>query len=131
MKMKILIAAAIFLSLAGCGVPPSALWAELTGSAVSANDVYIAANIFDGLEISATSYDKLPLCVSGGTLACRTATGVKTVDAAVRAGIGLRKALLADVTANPNQTVPVSNYKALLAVISTIQSYTVPAGVSQ
>ena len=134
MKMKNLIVvfslAFASLSLAGCA-SLSSFFSEVTGSYVSAKTVYLTGNVFIGLEKAATAYDRLPLCVSGGTLACRTVAGRNAVDKAVRAGDKLVDKLYAYVDANPGELVPVSNYNALLAVISTIESYTGTPGVSQ
>lgn len=116
---KLLVLAILALPLSGC-----ALFSELTGSSVSANDVYVAANAFDAAENSVKAYDSLPPCTStaGSSIACRSSAVVKILDQAVRAGIPLRNQLLGYITANPGQVVPVANYQALMAVISSIQA---------
>lgn len=95
----------------------------VTGSSVTPNAVYIAANAYDAAVVSATAYDKLPLCTTNVSYVCRTAATTATLDAAIRNGRSLRNQLIAYVNANPGEVVPVSNYNALVAVIGTIQTY--------
>lgn len=116
------------LALGGCAELGNIVGA-VTGSAVSPQAVYLAANSFDVIEATATNYDKLPPCSSGTSYLCRTPSGVATVDIAIRSGISLRNQLEAYVTTNPGSLVPISNYNALLAVISTINSVVQAAGV--
>lgn len=104
------------------------VYGAVTGSVVSPNAVYVAANSFDAAETAATGYDELPLCSATTSVACRTTSGTASVDTAIRQGITLRNELEAYVTANPGALVPVSNYNALLAVVSTINSVVQAAG---
>lgn len=119
---KILLLAAC-LSLGACSTLKL-----VTGSSVTPNAVYVAANAFDAAEVSAMNYDKLPLCPSTVSVVCRTMAVTKTLDAAIRSGRSLRKQLITYVNANPGEVVPVSNYNALVAVIGTIQSYVSSTG---
>lgn len=124
--MKKLLLLPILLVLGACST-----FKLITGSSVSPNAVYIAANTFDTLVISAATYDRLPLCSTGISYACRTLATVKVVDRAIRDGRALRNQLIAYVVANPGEVVPVSNYNALVSVIGTVQAYISAAGVSK
>lgn len=111
------------LALGGCTTLQLA-----TGSDVSPNAVYVAANTFDGAEAAATAYLKLPLCSANVSYACRTTAGVTAVVAAIRAGRTARNQLEAYVNANPGAVVPVSNYNALVTAVNTIQTYVATSG---
>jgi hypothetical protein len=123
--MRQLIGLALLIPLGGCTDPFSTIEAAFgvaTGN-VPASSVYVAANSFDVAQSSAKVYISLPLCTTGGPVACRTQAATLAVDKAVRSGRSLRNQLEAYVNANPGATVPVSNYNALLATITTIQTY--------
>jgi hypothetical protein len=119
---KLLIGLGLLASLGGC-TTLSNVESFVSGSGVSANDVYIAANSFDAVQSSAKIYIQLPLCATGGPVVCRTQANTVAVDKAIRAGRNYRNTLEAFVTANPGKLVPISNYSALLATISQIQTY--------
>lgn len=135
MKTRVILgAAALALMLGGCAAQlqdAGNLVGALTGSDASPNAVYIAANSFDAIEIQATAYDKLPLCSTASSFACRTTSGTAAVDVAIRQGVALRNKLEAYVEANPGALVPVSNYNALTAVITTITNIVQAAGASK
>lgn len=116
--MKRLLICLLFMSLGGCATLKLS-----TGSSVTPNAVYVAANAYDAAVVSATNYDRLPLCTANTSLVCRTTAATKSVDAAIRAGRTYRNQLIAYVNANPGEVVPVSNYNALVGAISTIQTY--------
>lgn len=109
-------------ALGGCASLQN-VYNAATGSYVTPQDVYVAANTFDGLELAAKNYDQLPLCSANVSFACRTSAGVKTVGKAVRAGRSARNQLEGYVTANPGKLVPIANYTALTTAINTIQAY--------
>lgn len=118
------------LVLGGCAGVQNA-YQVASGSAVTPQEVYIIANAFDAVELTAKSYDQLPLCSTSGTYACRTMSVVRVIDRAVRTGIVARRALIAYVTANPGHVVPVTNYNALVVAVNTVQSYLASVGVTK
>lgn len=119
--MKILIAATLAMSLAGCATVDKA-WNAATGATVPATSVIVAVNTFDALEATATNYLRLAKCVNGGSVVCRNPTATAAIIPAVRSGRVARTNLEAFLAANPGQLGPSGLYNALQASVSTLQS---------
>ena len=133
---------ALALSLGGClgstngtgGVNPFAsigdIWNVATGSAVTPQAVYVAANSFDAAENAAIVYDRLPTCGATQSAACKQLATVKTVDGLVRQGIIVRKQLVSAAASNPSGPAAISNYNALMTIVSGIQGYVTAANAA-
>ena len=108
------------LALASCSTISNVV-GVVTGTTVTPNQAYIAANAFDALEATATTYLKLPACVSGGSAVCRTQSAVNAIVPAIRVGRKARNNLLAAVTAANGSPVSASLYATLTGQASTLQ----------
>ena len=109
------------LALGGCSTLQN-IGTIVTGASVTPSQVYIAANAFDAVEATATTYLNLPAC--GGTAKlCRTAAAVKAIVPAVRSGRAARNQLEAAVNANGGTApVPASLYSVLVGSTNTLQT---------
>lgn len=120
MKKVLVICAA--LALAGCsavsGVENAVSVA--TAAKVSPQTVLVAANSFDALEVTATTYLQLPKCPTA--VVCRQASAVKAIIPAVRSGRAARDQLEALLKANGGNAIPVANYNTLTAANSVLQT---------
>lgn len=124
-RSRIVTIAAGLIALSLCGQTSgcttiSNLYTIASGSA-SPNQVYIAANAFDGIEGTATQYLLLPLCPKGAPV-CRTGATSSAVYNNIVAARAARNALEAYMTANPGAPVPVSNYNILVTALQTLNA---------
>lgn len=117
---KLVIALVAALSLASCA-SVSNTFDKLTGSSVSTNAVYVAANTFDALEVTGTNYLRLPKCTGSNGPACRDPAVTAKIVPAIRAGRVARVNLQAFQKANPGALGPSGLYNALVAANSTLQ----------
>lgn len=103
---KLMLAAAIALSVAGCaGIQKfETAFQTVTGNIVSPQAVFIAINAFDAIEAAAKNYVNLPRCGTGPTV-CRNPVITASVAKYVRAGRIDRNQLKAALRANPNAAV--------------------------
>lgn len=118
--MKRLLVAAVALSLGGCATFQKD-WSAVTGATISPTAVIVAANSFDALEATATSYltfckanRALPVC--SGYVAAR-----KQIVPAVRSGRAARNNLETFMQQNPGALGPSGLYNALTSAIGTLQ----------
>ena len=118
---KLLISFAVVLSLAGCASLQSA-YDTLNGTTVSPTAVYVAANAFDAVEVTATNYLKLKKCSATSGPVCRSPTATAQIIPAVRAGRVARTNLEAFMAQNPGALGPVGLYNALTTATSTLQA---------
>lgn len=101
------------LALSGC--------ATLTNPAITPQQVIVASNAFDLIEVTATNYMKLPPCP--GAKLCRTSAVIAAIVPAIRAGRAARNTLEKDISANASGAlVPVTDYQALTAATSALQT---------
>lgn len=110
------------IALSGCAAQLQKLetaYQVVTSASVSPTMVYIAANVFDGLEASATNYLKLPKC---GSFPCRSPDATVKIIPAIRAGRVARNNLEAFLIAHPGQLGSQGDYDALIAATNTLQS---------
>ena len=122
MKRLILIG---FLALAGCAQIQNA-YDVVTGTTITPQQVYIAANAFDAVEASGTQYLRLPVC---GSLPCRNASATNSLVASIRAGRLARNKLEAAVSANPGAPVDASLFATLTSSTSVIKAILAEFGV--
>lgn len=120
---KLLLTAAALLCLGGCAQLQTD-WNIITGTTVSPNSIYVAANAFDVVEATATTYLQLPACGSSGASAlCRSPVAVATLVPAIRSGRVVRNQLEAAVfTPSAQAPTPASALQILENSTSTIRS---------
>lgn len=109
-------------ALAGCNTLNT-----LTAT-VSANQVIVAANTFDALESTATSYLTLPTCMSGGLPVCKTKAAVAVIVPAIRSGRTARNTLESAIT-SPTGVVNTNVFSVLTTSITTLQNAFTAYGV--
>lgn len=121
---KIFAVVLITLSLGGCAGTRLGDFIETVKSAttggVSPEAVYIAANTFDAVEISATNYLNLKRCPQNAPF-CRDPVVTKQLIPLIRAGRVARNNAVQWVKDHPNQLAETSLYEKLTTVTSTIQ----------
>lgn len=120
--MKKFLALPLLLLLGGC-LTLGDLYNVATGVTVTPTQMYVAANSFDAIEVTATNY--IVLCnTSPANPACNK-TAIKKLIPAIRAGRIARNNLEAFVAANPGTPGPTTLYNALVSAIATLnQIYT-------
>lgn len=123
---KLLLALTLGLALASCAKLENAYQA-VTSATVTAQQVYIAANAFDGIEASATNYLRLPVC---GSLPCRNPSATKSIVSAIRSGRLARNKLESAVGADPTGPVDANLYSTLTSSTSTIKAILAEFGVN-
>lgn len=116
---KLLAVALLAASLGGCAQVTNA-WNTLTGSRVSPQAVYVAENVFDGFERSATNY--LRLCHANPTNPVCSKTAEVEIVKAVRSGIVARKNLRAYMVAHPDAIGAQGVYDAFTAASDTLKA---------
>ena len=122
MRLKHLaIACALALSLGACANLQNA-YSTLTSAQVTATQVSVAGNTFDGLEATATAYLRLKRCNGSNGPICRDPKVTPQIIGAVRAGRVARNNLEQFFTDHPGQLGPSGDYAALTTAISTLQA---------
>lgn len=121
---KILIVAAMALSLGGCagtrvGDFIGTIESVATGS-VSPSAIYIARNAFDTVEVSATNYLSLPRCPKQAPI-CRDPGVTPQLVSAVRSGRDARNAATTFLKTHPGQLGSQGLYDALTTSTDTIK----------
>jgi len=119
--MKRIIPFLLVFSLAGCASLTNA-YNTLNGTSVSPTAVYVAANAFDAVEVTATNYLKLPKCTGSNGPVCRSPVATKQIIPAVRAGRVARNNLETFMAQNPGALGPVGLYNALTTATATLQA---------
>lgn len=125
---RILIIAAIALSLAGCQGTRFGDFIATAGNAITAAEnavtpqqIYIAANAFDAVKVSATNYLELRRCPTNAPF-CRDPSVTKKLIPLIRAGTIARNNAVSWARANPNGFADVSLYEKLTSITSTIEA---------
>lgn len=128
MRMKSLAAVALLaLSLAGC-----ATWQKvetvvsnavgtLANVKVDSDKAYIAINVFNAAERSASAYLRLPPCGTGPKL-CRVAGAADALEKPFLAGIQARNDLRTFMRANPGTLADAGLYNTLTAATEGLQN---------
>lgn len=120
--MKTLVLAFSLVVLAGCAQQVQEAenaWHVVTGATITPTQVYVAANAFDGIEATATTYLRLPKC---GTLPCRNPSATAVIVPAIRSGRLARNKLEAAVTVNPGAPVDANLFSTLTTSTDTIKA---------
>jgi hypothetical protein len=118
---KIALVLSLAFGLASCAGLNNA-YTTLSGTTVSPTAVYIAANAFDAVEVTATNYLKLKQCSSTSGKICRSPAATKQIIPAVRSGRVARTNLENYMNQNPGALGPVGLYNALTAATNTLQA---------
>lgn len=108
---------ALALALSGC-----AGLQAVQNTEVPEAYIYVAANTFNALEITATNYLRLPKCKAGTTPICRSPAATAQIIPAVRSGRAARDELENFTKANPGKLGPSGTYNALVATNNILQS---------
>lgn len=125
---KLLIIGAVALSLGGCANVQNA-WDTLTGARVSPQTVYVAENVFDGFERTATNY--LRLCHQHPDNATCSKTAEVDIVKAVRSGVKARNNLRAFMVAHPDALGAQGVYDAFKSASDTLKTALQTYGVAQ
>lgn len=115
---KILLVFALGFSLSACAQLTNA-WDTLTGASVSPTAVYVAANSFDAVEITATNY--LNYCKTHITTSLCNKQAIAALIPAVRSGRLARTNLEQFLQAHPDAIGAAGLYDALIAATTTLQ----------
>jgi hypothetical protein len=120
---KFMLAAMMGLAipLGGCSTW-NTVYSAVTGATVDTTTVYVAANSFDAVEITATTYLKQPRCTGTNGPLCRDTEATKAIVPAVRSAYQARKALVQYSIDHPGQLGPQGLYDALKAAGTTLQN---------
>lgn len=103
--------------LSGCAQLHTAV--TLSTLSVTPQQIYVAGNLFVGLEKTATNYLKLPACPA--TPVCRDPVTVKKVDAAIRTAAPAVTQLVS-YAKSPSGPVPISAYNVVVTATQTLQT---------
>lgn len=124
---KFLVVVTIALSLAGCQGTRFGNFIATAGNAITAAEnavtpqqIYIAANAFDAVKVSAINYLELKRCPTNAPF-CRDPSVTKKLIPLIRAGTIARNNAVTWARANPNGFADVSLYNKLTAITSTIE----------
>lgn len=123
---KIFLAITLAASLAGCAQLQSFetgvknAYSVITASAVTPQQAYIAINVFDGVEATATLYNKWPLC-NGHVSPCRNPTVRQQIKKIVLAGRVARNDVKAYLRANPGKNLNITSFDDLKAATTALQ----------
>lgn len=120
MKRTIFILAFV-LTLGACANLQNA-YNTLNGTTVSPTAVYVAANAFDAVEVTATNYLKLKKCTGTNGPVCRSPVATKQIIPAVRSGRVARTNLENFMAQNPGALGPAGLYNALTSATATLQA---------
>lgn len=122
---KFVLGISIFLAIGGCAQIQKTF--DTVGNAITAAEnavtpqqIYIAANAFDAIKVSATNYLELKRCPQNAPF-CRDPAVTKKLIPLIRAGTVARNNVVAWARANPNGFADVSLYNKLTAITSTIE----------
>ena len=128
---KMLLVIAISLSLGACADLQN-LFGLVTGTTVTPDQAYIAANSFDVVEQTATTYLSLPACTTGGTVVCRSAAATAAIVPAIRSARIARNNLEAAINANANggAPIPATVEQVLTAAVNTLQGIITEYGIT-
>lgn len=134
---KLLIVLIAAVSLGGCAALQrdfatfqTAIGA-VEGSVVSQKTVFVAANAFDALKVTATNYLRLPKCGPGTGPVCRDPRAVAAITPAVRSGTIVRNRLVAAARAAGDQPIAVSaDWNTFKSIAATLREVLAQYGVT-
>lgn len=100
----------------------SAIIQIATSASVSPNLIFIAANTFDGLEVTATNYLRLSRCTGANGPVCRDPEAAEKIIATVQSGRIVRNKMRQFLRDHPGQLGIQGDYDALKESIATLQT---------
>lgn len=125
MKLKFIAAAfSLGFGLMGCNT------VQTLTTAVTPSQVIVAANGFDALEATATTYLRLPPCGAQAPTVCRDASVVAQIVPAIRAGRAARNTLEAAIKSSSGAPVNTSVFTALTTAVTALQAIFTQNGIS-
>lgn len=125
-KVFLSLALAAAVTLGGCAAITKQIQTVENAVGVVANvkvkskTAYVAINVFNAAERSATNYLKLPPCIGVGNL-CRVAGAAEALEGPFTAGIQARNDLRAFMKANPGTLADAGLYNSLIAATTSLQ----------
>lgn len=126
MVRAMLTAAVLVLPLGACAQIQTA-WEVATAASqveVSGQTVVVAIQAFDGAQVLATNYLRLPRCTSANRPICREPSARPIIKGAIYSGREARNNLKALLRSNAGKSIPVGNYNTLIAATNTIRDAT-------
>ena len=127
MIRKFLIISSLGLALSGCASFQSFetsvknAYSVITSSAITPQQAYIAINVYDGVEATATIYNKWPKC-NGSVSPCRNETVRAQIKKLVVAGRVARNDVKAYLRANPGLNLTITSFDDLKAATASLQT---------
>lgn len=132
--IALMLALSVGLSVGGCSRILDAL-SYVSNTSVSPTAVYVAANTFDALEVSATNYLRLKKCSAASGPVCRDPIATAIIIPAVKSGRTARNELEAFYARNASGSLgPQGAYDALTTAVDTLKAvfaqYNIKTGVA-
>lgn len=125
---KLILALVLSVNLGGCALFQG--FHAVSDIQVSEQAVYVAANAFNVVQITATNYLRLKKC-DGSTFVCRSPTATAMIIPAIRSGRAARDELETFTRQNPGRLGSAGTYNALVAATNSIKAIFVQYGVNQ
>ena len=94
----------------------------VTSTAVTPNDAYVAINVYDGVEATATNYNRWPRCTGSNGPACRDPSVRAQIKKIVLSGRTARNAVKAYLRANPGANLSITSFDDLKAATTQLQN---------
>lgn len=128
--IRIVAAGLLAVSLAGCAAHVNeaksvVAVATSAASTVTPEAILLARSAFNGAEVLATNYMRLPRCTPANTPLCRDPALRTRIDDAVYAGRRARNALAAFQRTHPGALGLTDAYDVLVTATATIRNLTV------
>lgn len=119
---KLALTIALALSLSGCATFQKVENAVgvIAQTKINSKSAYIAINVFNAAERSATAYLRLPPC-DGVIKVCRAAGAAEAIDPPFRAGIQARNDLRSYMRANKGTLADAGLYNTLVSATDSLQ----------
>jgi hypothetical protein len=120
---KLALALVLAVSLGGCATFQKVQNAvEVVGGLkVNSKSAYVAINVFNAAERSATAYLRLPPC-NGTVPICRAYGAAQAIEQPFRAGIQARNDLRSYMKANKGTVADAGLYNTLVAATTSLQN---------
>ena len=120
---RIVIALALVLSLGGCATFQKIDNAigVIGQTKINSKSAYVAINVFNAAERSATAYLRLPPC-EGVMKVCRAIGAAQAIDQPFRSGMQARNDLRAYMRANKGTLADAGLYNTLIAATNSLQN---------
>jgi uncharacterized protein YceK len=123
MRKLVLSLALVAITLSGCATFQKVENAVgvIAQTKINSKSAYVAINVFNAAERSATAYLSLPPC-DGVTKVCRAAGAAEAIDQPFHAGIQARNDLRSYMRANKGTLADAGLYNTLVAATTSLQN---------